>query len=107
MARKPLEYLQNAFFGKISRSEWVKKSTKLFEKNSLFRINQKICLFHVKSGEKVGKKPFLDFLIKREVERGSTLLLRAISHTLPLFYLLTQILRMYARKNYATEKIHR
>ena len=23
MARKPLDYLQNVFFGKISRSEWV------------------------------------------------------------------------------------
>ena len=34
------------------------------------------------------------------------LLLRAISHTLPLFYLLTYILRMYARKNYARVEIH-
>ena len=34
------------------------------------------------------------------------LLLHAISHTLPLFYLLTYILRMYARKNYATVEIH-
>ena len=27
VTRKPLDYLQNTFFGKISRSEWVKKAS--------------------------------------------------------------------------------
>ena len=39
-------------------------------------------------------------------ERGSTLSLRAVLHTLPLFYLRTSILRGYERNNYATVEIH-
>ena len=32
VTRKPLDKLQTAFFGKISGGEWVKQSTKFFEK---------------------------------------------------------------------------
>ena len=39
-------------------------------------------------------------------KRGSTLSLRAVLHTLPLFYLRTSILRGYERNNYATVEIH-
>ena len=39
MARKPLEYLQNAFFGKISGSEWVNISLRGTELNADFGRN--------------------------------------------------------------------
>ena len=32
VTRKPLDKLQTAFLGKIARGEWVKQSTKFFEK---------------------------------------------------------------------------
>ena len=41
----------------------LSKVPNVLKKNPLFRINNQICLFQVKSGEKVGKRPFLGFLI--------------------------------------------
>ena len=43
--------------------------------------------------------------MKREVERGFPSSLTYDFHTLLLFYLQTQILRAYARKNHATVEI--
>ena len=45
--------------------------------------------------------------IKRQIKRVSTyfeayIIVRAAFHTLPLFYLRTQVLRTCARKNYVT-----
>ena len=46
-------------------------------------------------------------MLRLNVELSEVVLLRlrAIFHTLPVFYLRTQILRTYAWKNYATVEI--
>ena len=44
--------------------------------------------------------------INLKVERGLTLRIRVTFHTLSLFYLRAEDLRVYARKNYATVEIN-